>query len=176
MIGGRHSGEYKCRINTKLLAIVVLFAAISGVLIGLWQGAEESRRLQQGYDERLQMLGERYRDRLAQEFARRQNLLEATRDALADSLTRTAGDAVPLDFGFQRDPDGAVREYLGESGIFIHRDADVTDAMRRLVYHTNGTWLNIEPLLKTQFNAFYLITKDRPSSVASTRCSINGPS
>ena len=152
-------------INTKLLAIVVLFAAISGVLIGLWQGAEESRRLQQGYDERLQMLGERYRDRLAQEFARRQNLLVATRDALADSLIRTAGDTVPLDFGFQRDPDGAVREYLGESGIFIHRDSPITDDMRRMVYHTNGTWLNIEPLLKTQFNAFYLITKDRVSRI-----------
>ncbi len=152
-------------INTKLLMIVVLFAAISGVLIGLWQGAEESRRLQQGYDERLETLGERYRDRLAQEFARRQDLLMAARDALADSLTRTAEDAVPLDFEFQRDPDGAVREYLGESGIFIHRDSPVTDRVRRMVYHTNGTWLNIEPLLKTQFSAFYLITRDRVSRI-----------
>ncbi len=152
-------------INTRLLMIVVLFAAISGVLIGLWQGAEESRRLQQVYDERLKTLGERYRDHLSQEFARRQNLLSATRDALAGSLTRTRGDAVPLDFGFQRDPDGAVRSYLGESGVFIHRDTPTTDKIRRLVYHTNDAWLNVEPLLKTQFNAFYLITKDRVSRI-----------
>lgn len=152
-------------INTKLLMILVLFAAISGLLIGAWQGAKESQRLQQRYDDRLRAMGERYRDQLASEMAARQNLLSAARDAIANSLTRSAAQEVPLDFGFQRDPDGAVRAYLGESGVFIHRDTTIDAEIRRLVYHTNSTWLNIEPLLKSQFSAFYFITEDRVSRI-----------
>lgn len=152
-------------INTKLLMIVVLFAAISGMLIGTWQGAKESQRLQQRYDDRLQALGERYRDRLASEMAARQDLLSAARDSLADSLVRNALEDLPLDFGFQRDPDGAVREYRGESGVFIHKDTAIDADIRHLVYHTNSTWLNIEPLLKSQFSAFYFITEDRVSRI-----------
>lgn len=89
----------------------------------------------------------------------------ASRDALADSLARTATKAVPEDFTLARDPDGAVRRYLGESGVFIHRDTELTERLRRQVYHTNSTWQNIEPLLKTQFNAFYLITPERVSRI-----------
>lgn len=152
-------------INTKLLMIVVLFAAISGLLIGAWQGAKESQRLQQRYDDRLLALGERYRDQLASEMAARQDLLSAARDAIAGSLTRNAGQEVPLDFRFQRDPDGAIRAYLSESGVFIHRDTTIDAQIRQLVYHTNNAWLNIEPLLKSQFSAFYFITEDRVSRI-----------
>ncbi|WP_347332846.1 bifunctional diguanylate cyclase/phosphodiesterase [Marinimicrobium locisalis] len=152
-------------INTKLLMIVVLFAAISGVLIGAWQGAKESQRLQQHYNDRLQALGERYRDQLAGEMVARQGLLTAARDAIADALARNADTPVPLNFGFQRDPDGAVRAYRGASGVFIHRDTAIDAELRRRVYHTSDVWLNIEPLLKSQFSAFYFITEDRVSRI-----------
>lgn len=152
-------------LNTKLLLIVVFFVALSGLLIGLWQGAEEYRRLQQSYDQRLEALSERYRDRIGTAMAERQQLLVAARDSMKASLERAENEAVPLAFSLDEDPDGAHRFYLGESGVFVHRDTAIDQWTRRLVYHTNSTWLNIEPLLKSQFVAFYFISPNRVSRI-----------
>lgn len=154
-------------LNTRLLAIVVLVVVSAGLGLGFWQGVVESRKLKRQYDEQLQDFGARYGDRIAKDLKRRNELLSGASLSLLDSLQSARNQPSPPepDIALERDPDGAVRFYLGESGVFIHRDTRVTDSIRRMVQGTNDDWLNIEPILKSQFDAFYFISPHRVSRI-----------
>jgi len=154
-------------LNSRLLAIVVLVVVSVGLGLGLWQGVLESRHLKRQYDEQLRNFGARYGYRIAKDLRRRNELLRGASLSLLDAMQRAQSQTLPLDSGFSwdRDPDGAYRFYLGESGVFIHRGTEVTEQVRGLIHSTNSVWLNIEPILKSQFDAFYFISPEKISRV-----------
>lgn len=143
-------------LNAKLLLIVVLFVALIGVLVGVWQGVVEARGLQDAYNQRLEALSERYRDQIAEQLSERQSLLEAARGSVLRSLSSPAR-IDESEFDWRRDEDGAWRHYSGHSGVFIDSRSDVTPPVVDFVTGTELVWQSMEPLLATQFSAFYLI-------------------
>lgn len=152
-------------LNLKLLLIVVCFIALSGLIMGWWQGQTEARRLETVYDQRLQKLLFRYKSQISEVLQERGDLLKGARDALLQSLRRERSRSVPDDFVLPRNPDGAYRLFQGESGLFVHRDTPINEELKNLVYASAKVWRHTEPLLKTHFDAFYFISRKRVSLV-----------
>jgi len=145
-------------LNTKLLIIVVLFIALSGLVVGLWQGALEARYLEESHNQRLEALSERYRNQITRALSEREALLEAAVESFKAALDKDV--PVPEELDWSRDPDGAFRDYAGESGVFVHSETEITPWARQMLVSTESVWLTMEPLLKTRFSAFYFISRD----------------
>lgn len=152
-------------LNLKLLLLVVCFIALSGLGAGWWQGQMEARRLEAAYDQRLQKLLVRYKRQIHEALQERGELLHGARDSLLLSLRRERSRSVPEDFSLPRDPDGAYRLFQGEYGLFVHRDTPINENVKNLVYASAKVWRHVEPLLKTHFDAFYFISRERVSLV-----------
>lgn len=150
-------------LNTKLLIIVVLFIALSGLVVGLWQGALESRYLEESHNHRLEALSDRYQAQIARALREREALLLAAVESFKAAMDEQM--PVPKDMAWSRDPDGAFRAYAGESGVFVHSDTEITPWARQMLVRTDAVWLTMEPLLKTQFSAFYFISRDYATRV-----------
>lgn len=162
-------------LNTRLLAIVVLVVVSAGLGLGIWQSVLESRKLKRQYDEQLRDFGARYGERIAKDLKQRNELLRGASLALLEAVQRGQHQPWPLrpDFSLNRDPDGAYRLYRGESGVFIHRDTEITNQVWQFVHKTNDAWLNIEPILKSQFDAFYFISPQKVSRIWPAQLVVN---
>lgn len=166
---------WKKSLNIKLLLILVCFIALGGLVSGWWQADSEARRLEKAYDESLQELILRYQNLISEDLEERRELLLGARNSLLRTLRRERNQPLPTDFSLTPDADGASRWYQGEAGVFVHRDTLINKDLERLVYSSAKVWRQVEALLKTHFDVFYFISRERVSLIWPAEIVVNHP-
>lgn len=151
-------------LNAKLLLIVVLTVTLSGLIAALRQEWVERQRLEATYDAQLKQTAKGYQRQLADELEQRQHLLEAAHDVLMQRLV--AEHEVPLpESTLVQGEDQAWRSFDGISAVFVHRDSPPDATTRDYIARSRQVWEEIVPLLGTNFNSVYFVTKSRMSRV-----------
>lgn len=148
-------------LNTKLLLIVVGFLILSGILGSIRVGMAETDRLEALYDQRLQTLSSRYNTYLTESLRTRTQMLQASRDVLAHELGRLAQRDYEPRLETFRQADGSYRLLDRSSGVFVHREVDISPTVMRQIHASRRVWERLGPVFQQMFSAFYFISEER---------------